>query len=154
MTASSASVKISDVSASRTHHYDFSFGDIEVSFSSDRNLDISVGGDFVVAAGTVKANHMQAFSVYDYSTDSQISSGIVSNLFVAIFVGILGLFGVAITCLFLALFSYVILAVSIICVFFFLYRFLASLVASILIWRFRRTVKEYDTSHASENHPF
>ena len=133
VTDSLVSVKISDISASETYHCDFSIGDVEVAFSSDRDLGISIG-DFVIAAGTMKANRMRAFSVYDLSTDKQRSSGVVSNLFVAAFAAILGLFGVAITSIFLAPFSYLILVLTGISVIYLLHRSLASLAAVILVW--------------------
>ena len=133
VTNSLTSVRISDISSSETHHCEFSIGNVDVAFVSDRDFVIS-DGDFVIAAGTMKANRMQAFSLYDLSTDQQRSSGVVSNLFVAAFAAVLGLFGMVITSVFLTPLSYVILVFTSISVFYLLYRFFASLLACILVW--------------------
>jgi len=128
---------MSGFSNSRTHQSDFSIGAVEVSFSSEDNADICVG-DFVVAAGTLRANRMRAYSVYDLSTGQQSSAGVVSNLFVAAFVGILGLFGTAITSVFLVPFNYFILLFSSVCVLCLVGRSFRAFVASIMVW-YRRS---------------
>ncbi|MGL4399089.1 MAG: hypothetical protein ACRCXD_04425 [Luteolibacter sp.] len=137
VTNSVASVRTSDVSASETHDCEFSIGDVEVVFSSSRSLDIAVG-DMVVAAGGFKANRMTAFAIHDLSTNERRNSGVISNLFVAVFVTVLGLFGFVITSVFLAPFSYAILAMSGVSAFYLLYRSSASLAACILVWHRRR----------------
>ena len=133
VTNSLASVKTSDITSSEIHHCDFSIGNVEVVFLSDRDFVIS-DGDFVIAAGTMKGNRMRAFAVYDHSTDQQRSSGVASNLFVAAFAAVLGLFGMVITSVFLTPFAYVILVFTCISVFCLLYSSCASLVACILVW--------------------
>jgi hypothetical protein len=133
VTNSLVSVKTSDITSSEMHHCEFSIGNIEVAFSSDRDFGIS-DGDFVIVAGTMKGNRMRAFSVYDLSIVQQRSSGVVSNLFFAAFAAFLGLFGVVITAAFLAPFSYVILVFAVISVSCLFYRAFASFAACSLVW--------------------
>ena len=129
--------RISDVTASRSHHYEFSIADVRVSLSSSHDMDITEG-DVVIVAGNIRFGRMTFFAFRNLSNGTCRDAGVISHLFVALFTLISGLFGVIITSVFLAPFSYVILAVTGISLFCLLYRSFVSVIARILVWRHRR----------------
>ena len=140
---SQVSESISEISGSMMQKCEFSICEVEVVFLSGRSLDIA-DGDLVVVSGNMKGNRMTAFAIHDLSTNERENSGVISNLFVAVFVLIFGFFGTIATIVFIPPFSYAILGFTCVFTLYLICRSLACLVACLLVWRYCKRLKTED----------
>ena len=135
---SHATVKLSEITASEVYECRFSIGDTEVNFASDCEPEIAVG-DSVIAAARFKAGNVKAFAFHNLSTGKRGHSGILGNLFVALFVAVIGFLGTTVGVVFLGPFCLLIPALAGFSISYLLLRSFVTLVACIMVRQHRRS---------------